>query len=215
MTTLHKITLLLRPSLVSGIICTVATIVVMVVIAWSHIANDSLFYDALFGRFGVATALLFVPSNTFVIQDAILNSPITYYLIIGIAAITVGVLVYALLQGVNRFREEVDIVAIELRTHDPNLKGTVYDDLSRLGVRLASLAAWLIYCIVFINLVWPFVVSLMLLALIDINTGDQSGWLYIGAATILFAISLQLHVVFIRLCTLRMRLFGGLMQEME
>lgn len=215
MISLHKTTLLLKPSLLGGMICGVITMIVIGVIAWSHIAENGLFYEFLFGRYGVATTFVIVPSNTMILQHAIINSSITYYFIVSIAGIMVGVLIYALLQGVGRIREEAMVVADELRTHDPRLKSTVYSDLSRLGVRLASLVAWLVYWIIFVNILWPFVVSLMQMGLINISAGQLSGWLAIGAATMLFYISLHLHITFMRLCTLRIRLFGGFMEEVH
>lgn len=212
MTAMRKAAILLRPSFISGIGCGLITCAVIAFVAWIHITDNGLFYDFLFGRFGVTTALITAPQNISVFQQAVFNSPVTYYFVIGIAAIMVGILVYALLQGVGRIREEALIVASELRTHNPHLKSTVYNDLSRLGVRLASLAAWLIYWIVFIDLVWPFVVSLMQVGLIDISASHPSGWLYICAATLLWAVSVHMHVTFMRLCALRLRLFGNYLE---
>ncbi len=215
MTSLHKTILLLKPSLLSGTITGLLTVTVISIVAWSYISSQGLFYELLFGRLGVATILLSVPNNVFVLKHTILDSSATYYFIVVVAATMVGVLVYALLQGVGRVNQEAKIVASELRTHDRRLKATVYYDLTRLGVRLAGLAGWLIYTLIFANILWPFVVSLMQVGLININGKTAGGWLNIAAAIVLLGVSLHLHVTFVRLISLRIRLFGGFLEEAE
>ncbi len=208
MTPLRQTIVLFRPSLLSGITCSIVTLIVIAVIAWSHITNEGFFYDFLFGRYGVATALLFVPNSAVAIGQSIVNSSITYYLIMGACAVMVGFLAYALLQGVGRIRQEAVVITEEMINHDPHLKNVVYSDLYRLGVRLAGIMGWLVYVLVFVHMIWPFIVLLVRAGLVAINTGQGSGWWYIGAATILLAISLHQHIVFGRLCMLRLRLFG-------
>lgn len=208
MTRTRTIALLVGPSLWSGMVCSILAVAIIAVVAWSYIESNGLFYDFLFGRFGIATAMLFLPSNTFTLGRDILNSSATYYCVVIIASIMIGVLVYELLQGVGRVSHEAKVIVEELRTRDPYLKETLYNDLTRLGVRLISLATWMVYCILFINVVWPFTVLLVQHGFTNINEHMYYGLFYLVMAMAFLAVSLHLHVTFLRLCTLRLRLFG-------
>jgi hypothetical protein len=202
--------LLVRPSLTSGIFCLAITTGIIVTTAWSYISANALFYDFLFGRFGVTAALLATQGDVrLTLPQNILSSSTTYYLITLICAILAGFLVYELLQGVGKASRATQLLINEATGQNQRAKTALRQSLARLAVRLASLICWFVYSALFITLAIPFVVALVQVGISAIDRSMFDGWLYIGAATLLLFISLHLHVIFARLSTLRLRIYGA------
>lgn len=195
--------LLIRPSVLSGVLCIVLAGVILAALSWSYASQVQFFYDSLFGPNSIVTTLVASPDLFATFRYYVLASPTTYYVVLFISAILVAVLVYELLQGVGR-------LARQASTAD----GTaVRDALAALAVRVISLATWMVYTIVFMGVLIPYIESTASGSMTLLAAGDNSGWWYLVGGGLLLAFGLHMHVIFARLTTQRLRLFSNVDTE--
>lgn len=203
------IRLLLTPSLLSGFSVFVGAIIVLAVSGWAYISRQQLFYDALFGPFGVATAMLRAPDFFAVFRTNVLNNPLTYDAMILVCAILIGFLVFTILESLGRIARESSVLWYEFHTHSPEARSAMFETLVRLMVRCISFAAWVTYVLVFVAIMLPFCILLLQAGIDALGMSQLSG---AGACLLALAyltVSLHVHIVLIRLSVLRPRLFGG------
>lgn len=210
--------LLLTPSILSAIVTITSAVVATAYSGWSYINDAELFYDYLFGPLGVVTALLSTPDPFMILRIAIFNNPLTYNALILLCAIIIGFIVYEILESSQRVVRESTTVWYELHSPTPEARQAMYDTLVRLCVRTAGFVGWMLYTLLFINILAPFCLVLLQVGIDDIASSMLTGWLYGFIAYALLALGLHLHIVFLRLCLLRPRIFGGidiLMAELD
>jgi hypothetical protein len=168
-------------------------------------SNHSLFYDFLFGPYGLKT---YVWQNTLAFsswQQIFFASPIVYYIVLVGVAITIGMTVFTILQAIGsvvRGSSELLHEASHISRTGPNL-------FYRLGLRVISLMCWVVYVSVFISTLLPLSLSLTNHGIGFIEHADYFGAVLMGGAVALLAVALHLHVIFARLFALRPRVFGG------
>jgi hypothetical protein len=199
--------LLFRPSLSSGTFVCTLTAVLIGSNAWAYISTKQLFYDYVFGAYGLKTYLWQQSASLANTRDILLASPEAYYLLVGFAALSVGLMVYALLQSIG--------LALSWRTWSgldslgPNRQAIAHELGRRLILRVVTLLGWAIFSTCFFSLLLPFVTLLNQTGIEHIRTGIPAGWLACAGATVILALALHLHVIFLRLACLRPRVFGG------
>jgi hypothetical protein len=134
-----------------------------------------------------------------------LNSTFTYYVALTLGAAIIGVAVYELLE-VGTFLAKGKAAFSSIASDTSVLK----EKLARFGVRTLGFLAWAAYIVFFVSLFIPFI-TLALHNGIDAISGNNPsvGWGHIGAALAGFWVGLHVHVIFLRLCFLKPRLFGG------
>lgn len=200
----HLIRALLLPSSLGTVVITIVTVAAISMQGWSYVSHNQLFYDTLFGPYGVTTALIGAPDALSVVRQA-LNSNFTYYVALTLGAAIIGVAVYELLE-VGTFLAKGKAALSSIAPDASALK----EKLARLGVRTLSFLAWAAYVVFFASLFIPFI-TLALQNGIDAISGGQalSGWSHVAAATAGLWAGLHVHIIFLRLCLLRPRLFGG------
>ena len=210
--------LLLTPSVLSAIVTIALTTIVFGLSSWSYISDAQLFYDYLFGPHGAVTALLSTPDPLSILRIVIFSNPLTYDAIILVCAIVIGFIVFEILESSQRVVKESTAVWYELHTPTPEARQAMYDTLVRLCVRTAGFVGWAIYILLFINVLGPFCLLLLQVGIDDTASSMPVGWVYGLASYGLLALGLHLHIVFLRLCLLRPRIFGGidiLMAELD
>ncbi len=195
--------------MLSGITVVLVALAMLSTAAWSYIEHYQLFYDAIFGRFGVATLLVTAPSNFDVIALATFNSTLFYYAMIIIAAIIIAILVFELLQGLSNFSGAGRLAWQTLHT-----PGQLAEVIGRLAVRIASIIAWGFYTLLFVHILFPFCTLFLQQGLDAANMAnpDPFASLNILWALALLAVFLHVHIIFARLCLLRLRIFGGFIE---
>jgi len=209
MSPIVRIRLLLSPSISSGVVCAVLSLAVIGGAAWSFISQNLLFYDFLFGRNGITTTLLTTNDHLSPLKVRLASSPITYRLTVLVVALMAGAIVYVLLQGVSRFIELIKLLIRDTHQHTRAARLELLFTLERGGVVVAGLLGWAAYVIAFLGLLVPFAIALLQSGIGLPSEHNPTSWLSIIAAVVLLAISLHVHVVFARLCMLRLRLFGS------
>ena len=214
MTRTKIIRLLLTPSIMSGSISIVSTFAVLSVASWSYISHYELFYDNLFGRYGLVTATINLNAKDplAILNESVFNHILTYNIGLIVIAISVGLVVYMLLEGSGHFVSWVKNFRSDVQ--DPSHRDAVRQDLSQLTLRIFGLVGWAFYLILFSNVIVPTCLLALQIGLDGIEKGSADT-LNLLVAPVLLITSLHLHVIFARLCLLRLRLLGGYDVELE
>jgi hypothetical protein len=202
--------LLLSPSLSSGVMTVVCTIFIVGMSGWLYINHDQLFYDYLFGPRGIQTTLIQITDTSAVLRNWLLGSVATYYILLFVTAVIVGLTVFAILQNAKKVLNGSLFVWQGLHNATQAHKDALKEMFTRLALRIICLLIWAIYLALFITILIPFSTLLVQLGIdrITMRVPELDGLLYIAASIALVLASLHLHVVFARLVRLRPRLFG-------
>lgn len=206
---LRLIRLLLAPSLLSGGLTLALGVLLIGYNAWLYVSEEQLFYDYLFGSHGLKTYIWQHSDGVNSWQGAFLGNPIIYYVLVGAAAIAVGLVVYFLLQLTSLVFKNFRLSLGVLQTQNKTAKIVASELFSRLLIRVLSIVCWGLYGGFFISIILPFVFVLNRLGVDSIHDSRSIGWLSCFGALFILMLTMHLHVIFVRLVFLRPRLFGG------
>ncbi|HSX31875.1 MAG TPA: hypothetical protein VLF43_01315 [Candidatus Saccharimonadales bacterium] len=201
--------LLLTPSITSGVLTVAIALGVLGYSGWLYISDNQIFYDYLFGAYGLKT---FVWQNSLgfsIWSQNFLSSPLAYYLLVGGAAITVGVAVFTVLQTTSGFVRGTAELIDQAQFKGPSQRSALRELVSRLVLRTTALIGWAVYMAFFVSMLVPFSIVLNQMGIDRIRNGAFYGILATIGAFAVLVLALHLHTVFLRLTALRPRLFGG------
>lgn len=215
MISLRRISWILRPSLLSGIIAFFLTSVLLGSAGWAYISDSGLFYDQLFGAYGAVTILQLQPHNLPGIQDAVLNGPATYYVLLITGALIAGISIYLLLESASLVGRGASLFISQVHANRKSAREAARATLVRLGLHITALIAWALYWLVFANVLVPLVIIMLQQALDAISSAQAIGWLMLLIPFIILAGSIHFHATFARLVFLRVRLLGGVDAELS
>jgi hypothetical protein len=203
---MSRLLLLLLPSLSSSIFTLLITIAILGTSAWSYIEDNQLFYEFIFGIYGLKTTLQSIES-TASIQYAILNGPYTYFILLIMSALIIGGMVYVVLESLKRAAE---IASEEMQAVNNRAlrKQVAREALMKLVLRVVAALGWALYIVLFVSVVIPTAILLTELALQAFEVSLGTAGLYGAGAAALLLAALHVHIIFARLCMLRPRLFG-------
>lgn len=204
---MSRLVLLLLPSLSSGLLTTVGAIAVLSISGWSYVNDNLLFYDQLFGIYGLKTQLIY-SDGLYTIQHAILDSALTYHILLAAAGMIVGLIVYTLLEAGRRTVHQAAEELHEIQDTDPAHKIAAREALERVLLRIASLVCWGMYVVVFARVLLPFSVISLQAGIDGFGTSFVASAINCAGAFALLSLGLHLHIIFARLLLLRPRLFG-------
>jgi len=201
--------MLLGPSLLSSTVSLLLSSTILVVAGWSYVKPDSGLYDYLFGPYGLTT-ILQNSSNALTAVNGALSGSTAYNVAVAVVALFVGLLVYVFLGGINRIKDKTASARDEVEfISDKNLKKQAEHRAEiRFGFRLATLAVWIVYLILFARVIVP---ACLLVSRLD-ATHYILTWRNIAASLAglgLLLVAMHVHVILMRLLVLRPRLFGG------
>lgn len=201
--------LLLRPSLVSFIVCSSCAAAIMIVSNWSSVLTQVPFYDYFFGNEGLVTALQSSRGSGPVIGQALASKTMQHTMLIALGAALAGVALYVLVRALIRLIGSVSMTVNEMRAVDTPAKRAIeHEMVRRLGVRLLVLLVWTLYTFVFIKVVLPFCILASEVGL-DQTSRPTMAMAYLLFAFALLFVSLHLHVIAMRLLLLKVRVFGS------
>ncbi|HSX53025.1 MAG TPA: hypothetical protein VLF90_01490 [Patescibacteria group bacterium] len=196
----------LLPSMLSGIIVMVLTPLILLGGTWSQGLGKGLLYDFLFGSNSSAELIQTSKGSFAAFGNTVFGNPLLNKVLFFVFWMLVGLIVYVLLhgflRGVSTAAEEVEESQYVNADKAHNIKHLEV----RAAVRLVVLAAWILYSVVFIKILLPFSVLVVRLSISGQSQGI--GWLYALSGVITLILSLHLHVIWLRLFTLRVRVFG-------
>jgi len=176
---------------------------------WEYVSNNQLFYSHLFGAYGIKTYLWQSSFDLVAWSRAFLGSPAAYYLLVGGAAVAVGLLVFTVLQGITLLSRGTSHLLHETTIPAESRKSVYVELVRQVGMRAAGLIGWGAYAAFFVSILYPFVVTLNQVGLERRAQTPLAGWGICLVAGLFLAVALHMHVIFARLCMLRPRLFGG------
>lgn len=203
----NRFRLLVIPSFSSGLLTVTLSAAALVVATVSYFAGNGLVYDYLFGPHsstelirqskGTISAL-----NNTVFGNSVLNK-ILYFGFWMLVGLVVYILLYSLLKGTAAAAEDIQ----ETTYKNMRFREMLTNLGTRLAVRAAALIAWALYWVVFIKILLPFSVLSA-----RVGGGDlpaPSGWLYGLLGLVVLILSTHIHLILLRLVTLRSRLFDS------
>jgi hypothetical protein len=198
---LPLVRLLLSPSLCSLVMTLVAAVTAIAVNIWPIVRHSAFLETNWFGQYGAKTLLIQAPDRLALVR-LMLHGTLVYYLIVVTVGVTLGLIVYAVLQTIGRARSDAQEFVAGLREQRQNVQ-----TVRRLEVRIFALLAWAVYVLFFVNVLVPFALAMAETAVSD--TGLGAAILYLLGALVALLVGLHIHVVFMRLVLLRLRVFGG------
>lgn len=202
-----RLGLTLLPSTASSIGVVLMGGLILLVSTWSYGLGSGRLYDFLFGAHSSAELIQTSRGTFSTINNVVFGNPLLNKILFFVFWMLIGLIVYVLLhgflKGVSTAAEEVE----ESRYVNAGKAHNIKQFEVRTAVRAIVAVAWLLYWVLFIKILLPFSVLIVRLG-ISANATDRS-WLYVLSGAITLVLSLHLHVVWIRLLALRVRLFGG------
>lgn len=205
MTQLRLSLLLLRPSLLSLMVSGALAALFLVAVNWAFVVHSSALYTYFFGEYGLVTVLQQSPAGFGGMFGEVLTHPTARDALSYAFIFALGVVVYAVLSGLNALFAGALGTWAEWRAL-PGMRHQIHVAATeRLFFRFTMLVLWAVYGWVFLRLLLPFSVSAARFGIATIS--DWPGPAYVGAGFMALVLSLHLHVIFARLMALRPRLF--------
>ena len=193
---------LLKPSWVSGLICVLASIAIVVAsLAALFYKGSSLKILVQLQRDAATTSTNYQAVDTTMANNAFLsNVPLlVFWAGVGIVAYACTSAIVQALRSAAELEQEMSYVHIQRR----ELIRTAFE---RLAIRLFSLTVWFIYLHFTIHTVIPYAVAVSYAGTLE--SSWALGVLYVLGAVSVLIVSMHAHTVLLRLVALRPRLFG-------
>jgi hypothetical protein len=200
--------LLLKPSITSGIVCFILAVGLLVLSNYSYIVDDPRFSDYFYGDYGIVVAFeRYFDSFDNGFTGLMPTQSLSYNVLVLIAAVTTGLLTYGFLQLITKFLAMVLGDYLTVANANAEEKSTIDELVIRWIVRLVSFALYVLYWLLFMAILVPFCILAARVSATDLLS--LSVWISSVSSVIVLAISLHIHVVFLRLLLLRPRIYGG------
>jgi hypothetical protein len=208
------ILLMFKPSLFSFIGTNVVAIIILIVANRPVVTRNPVLYEYFYGPQGLTTVLRQSTDSFSAFTKALSAQFITYEVLVFVAAVTVGFLVYFALQFISNLLSGATSMILEVHEADKKAKKFVAAEVfTRLLVRVGALIAWFFYTVFFMKVLLPFCILSVGMAIVGLF--DNFAWAYAILGYIGLVAGLHLHIVFMRLVVLKPRLFGGHNEIME
>lgn len=199
---------LITPSFLSGVLCAIITFAILGQASAAYIDENLLFYDYLFGRFGVITLVQTAPESLDVWYRTLVQSYAMYLFIVVTISLLVGLLIYVFLQLIGSVIRELSIIVRAMRSNSPYSHVALQEIIVHDGTRLVSIAGWAVYWAYFTSVAFPSSILILRSGIDAINGSAITGWLLILGSAGLLWLCLHVTVIFARLSFLRLRLFS-------
>jgi hypothetical protein len=186
--------LLIKPSFVSLVTVIIAAAAVTMIVNGSYFTYNEALYPVLYGEFGAITALERSPGLVEGVIEGFSTNPIIYGIIVFIAAIIAGWVVFLVIHAIRSGKEAVET---------PDRHTVIQRAIARTVVGIM----WSLY-------LFASVVTLIPIDLLYSRIGAEAiltleGALFVITSYLGLAIILHVHIIFARLFLLRPRVFGG------
>jgi hypothetical protein len=206
---IRRIILLLLPSFISGGAAVVLTILILAANAWIYIDDNKYFYDFLFGSNGIVTAINHTPNDILGLVRSTFSGSILYYVLLVLTAFFVAVVVYELTLAIGRVQKSVQEVKDEVHIAGLTYSQAFDERLPVWGIRLVCGVVWALYWVIFLQILLPFGIFILQNGIDYIATETPGGWLSILISGLFVVAILHIHVICLRLVSLRLRVFDN------
>lgn len=194
--------ILLRPSMISFFCTSIFAGATLLGSSWTYLKTQSFFSIYLSGEYNLRTLLGEINTAVGHTLDKILS----YNILVVSAALLAGLIVYVLLQSLTHMHEEISssFSQIEYTNQD---KASAEKELERrIGLRVATAVAWLLYAFVFFDIIVPFTAAIVTKNSMHLNVLDS---IYNFLIFLGLWLATHIHIIFLRLLLLRPRVFGA------
>jgi len=204
---LKRLTILLTPSLLSGSIAIVLSVIILLTTTWSYSVGSGAIYNLLFGKNSsvelIRTSKSSISAFTNTIFDNSILNKVLYFAFWMLVGLVVYIVLYLLIKGTSSAIEDA---------REATYANIGKDEVARsfglrAGLHLLVLAGWAIYWVVFARIVFPFSILATHSGLSELP--HMTGWLFSLLGLAVLTLSLHIHVVFLRLLVLRVRLYDS------
>lgn len=199
--------LLLRPSIFSTSLTLLGAASLTAYSAWSYIENRQIWFDFVFGPYGVKT---YIWQNDLALSGLLKDfsaSPATYYVVLVGLGVIVALAVFTLLQLLTMGLRST--TSFLMFAQDAKTVSRI-ELFARLCLRSVAIAAWSTYVVYFIGSILPFSFTVNQIGVDDLQAHNLTGALLCTTCFAIVAAALHLHTIFLRLIALRPRVFGGI-----
>jgi hypothetical protein len=182
----------------------ILAIALLVITGVYYALGNGTIYEFLLGKDSSAELISQSKGSLDTFSNTVFGNPILNKLLYFAFWMLIGLVVYFILyfiiRGASNTVENIEEAQYKSSRANDMLESTSF----RLAVRLAFIGVWVGYCVVFLKLLLPFSVLSTRIAISDFP--DPTGLLYGVLGVTVLLLSLHLHVVFLRLIALRVRL---------
>lgn len=207
---MHKQNRLLQvmlPSLASAVSVIIFGGVVLTAATFYYLSGSGLIYNFLFGNNSSVELQSQSRSTIVSFSNTVFGNPtlnkILYFAFWMLIGLLVYFLLYIVIKGTSSAVEEIE----ESKYTNASTKELTNQIIYRLLIRVVLIVSWIIYWILFIKSVLPFCVTATRVG--AANLPSWNGISYMLLAGLLFALSLHVHIIFMRLISLRVRLLNS------
>lgn len=199
---------LLRPSLLSGVLSLGFAAGLLGLSNWSYFTYNPWLYDFFFGAYGLVTAVERSPNGFVALQDTVLRSAFSYNALIFCGAIFIGAATFVLIRAARHMQIGTLRLLKRMSSATKSQRRLMTHTLAEhIVVEALVLATWMVYALVTFNFVVPY--SMLLARIGAERIIEFDGLVKVSAAVILLFVATHAHVIFARLVMRRPRLFGG------
>lgn len=194
--------ILLRPSMTSFFCTGIFVAATLLGASWSYLKTQSFFSIYLSGEYSLRTLLAEINTAVGHTLDKLLSYNI---LVIG-GALLVGIIVYVILQSATHMHEEISSSFSEIEYTNQDKHRAEKNLEKRIGLRITTAVAWIIYTFIFFDVIVPFTATLVTKNSMHVTVLGSFYNLLVFAG---LWVATHVHIIFFRLFLLRPRVFGG------
>jgi len=202
-----RFSILLRPSLASMMATAFVSTLTLGIATQSYLSGSGVVYDFLFGPNSSSELIRSSQSTLSAFNNTVFGNPTLNKILYFAMWMLIGLITYMLLYGLSRGAQSAAEDVEEAGYANTNKKALLRNIGRRLALRLIVFIAWWVYIIFFVKILLPF--SILAARIGAGNLPTLGGWLYGLLGLAVLAISLHIHVIFVRLLVLRVRLFNA------
>ena len=204
---LKRLGILLTPSLLSGCVVVILSVLILLGATWSYSVGSGTLYDILFGKnssvelISNSRSAMSAFANT-VFGNTTLNK-ILYFAFWMLVGLFVYVVLFALIRG-----GETAVRDAQEATYTNVKKLDLFKSiLVKAGLHLAVIAALVIYWIFFVEILFPFSILAARIGLSELPY--IMGLVYSPLSLFIMVLSIHINIVFMRLLLLRVRIYDS------
>ncbi len=189
------------PSWLSAVVCILVGLFVSVgVVFVSGYRSSALRLDVITYKTPQGATAYHAASSGLLANPFIGNLPlIAFWTIVGFAVYLFAINIFRAISSTAELKDEMDYVNVN--RHD-----LLWSAIEQLLVHLGVLIIWVAYILFFLHQILPYCINLALVGTTQITSPLGGG--YALLATVVLALAMHLHAIFLRLLLLRPRVFS-------
>jgi|SRR3989344_161761 len=204
---LKQFGILISPSLLSGSLTVIISVFVLLGATWTYSVGSGAIFNFLFGKSSSAELIRTSQSSVSAFNNTVFGNPTLNKILYFGFWMLVGILVYVILFFFVRGTSTA-VRDVEEATYTNVNKADLFKSFAaRLGLRLLITVIWVIYSIFFAQIFFPFSILAARIGLSELP--HIMGWVYSPLSLVVLGLSLHIHIIFLRLLMLRVRVYDS------